>query len=72
MARTLPCSLILMRAWMVSSQIWGEGDELDIVEEEDVEVVGFEALKGDVNGFLDAFGGEIEVFVGVAAEFGAE
>ena len=49
-----------------------EGDEFDVVEEEDVEVVGAEAVEGDVDGFLDAFGGEVEVGERVAAELGAE
>ena len=47
----------------------GEFDELDIVEEEEVEVVGAEAVEGGVDGFLDAGGGEIEVLMGVASEF---
>ncbi len=49
-----------------------ERDELDIVEEHDVEVIGLEALEGNVGGFLNAFRGEIEMDVGVAAELRAE
>lgn len=47
-------------------------DEFDVVQEENVEVVGAEAVERDVDGFLDAFGGEIEVAERVAAELGAE
>ena len=49
-----------------------ERDEFDVVKEEDVEVVGLQPLQRDVDGFLDAAGGEIEVDVRVAAELGAE
>ena len=45
--------------------------ELDVVQQDDVEVVGAEALERDMHGFLDAPGGEIEVDVRVAAELGA-
>jgi len=48
------------------------GDELDIVAENDIEVVGAESVKRYVDAFGDPFGREIEVLEVVATEFGAE
>jgi hypothetical protein len=45
--------------------------ELDIVQQQDIEMVGAEAVQRDMHGFLHPFGGEIEVNVRVAAELGS-
>ena len=47
-------------------------DELDVVAEDDVEVVGAEAVQGDVDALRDALGAEVEVLEVVAAELRAE
>jgi hypothetical protein len=39
-------------------------DELDVVAEDDVEVVGAEAVEGDVDALGDALGAEVEVLAG--------
>lgn len=48
------------------------GDELDIVTEDDIEMIGAETMEADINAFPNAFGGEIKMLEVVAAELGAE
>jgi len=47
-------------------------DELDVVTQDDVEVIGAEPVQTDIEALADAFGAEIEVAEIVAAELGAE
>ena len=47
-------------------------DEFNIVKQKDVEVIRAEAVKGNVDTFVDAPGGKIKVGQGVTAELGAE
>jgi hypothetical protein len=49
----------------------GEIDKFDVVEEDDVEMIGAQAVEGDVDAFLDALGGKVEVGERVATEFGS-
>ncbi len=48
------------------------GDELDVVAETDIEVVGPEPVETDIDAFGHAFGAEVEMGQVVAAELGAE
>ena len=48
------------------------GDELDVVAETDIEVVGPETVETDIDAFGHAFGTEVEMGQVVAAELGAE
>ena len=47
-------------------------DELDVVAEHDVEMVGAEPVQADIDALGDALGGEVEVLEVVAAELRAE
>ena len=47
-------------------------DKLDVVAEDDVEVVGAEAVQGDVDALRDALGAKVEVRQVIAAELRAE
>ena len=46
--------------------------ELDVVTEDDVEMVGAEAMQGNVHALGDAFGGEVEMREVVTPQLGAE
>lgn len=47
-------------------------DELDVVAQDDVEVIGPQTMEGNIDAFGDASGGEIEMLEIVATELGAE
>lgn len=50
----------------------GEFDELDVVKEEEVEVIGPKSVEGGMDGFFNACCGKIKVAISVASELGPD
>src|SRR6185436_15392301 len=48
------------------------GDELDVVTQNNIQMIGAEAVQANIDALRDAFGAEVKMLQIIASEFGAE